>query len=102
MVSSFLASMAERMDALTGMNGQRLGNSALDLLTTSFNLELDDQVAASAHEKDRLRATVHDWVEANLKPYGYDMVAIDGWGDAAEAEKLIQDSIERLKTEGGH
>lgn len=22
-----------------------------------------------------------DWVEANLKPYGYDMVAIDGWGD---------------------
>jgi Alpha galactosidase C-terminal beta sandwich domain len=23
-----------------------------------------------------------DWVEANLKPYGYDMVAIDGWGDA--------------------
>ncbi|MFC4904471.1 helix-turn-helix domain-containing protein [Kocuria oceani] len=66
MVSSFLASMAERMDALTGMNGQRLGNSALDLLTTSFNLELDDQVAASAHEADRLRATVHDWVEANL------------------------------------
>ena len=23
-----------------------------------------------------------DWVEAKLKPYGYDMVAIDGWGDA--------------------
>lgn len=23
-----------------------------------------------------------DWVEANLKPYGYDMVAVDGWGDA--------------------
>lgn len=23
-----------------------------------------------------------DWVDANLKPYGYDMVAIDGWGDA--------------------
>jgi len=23
-----------------------------------------------------------DWVEANLKPYGYDMVAIDGWGDS--------------------
>ncbi len=22
-----------------------------------------------------------DWVETNLKPYGYDMVAIDGWGD---------------------
>ena len=22
-----------------------------------------------------------DWVEENLKPYGYDMVAIDGWGD---------------------
>jgi hypothetical protein len=22
-----------------------------------------------------------DWVEANLKPYGYAMVAIDGWGD---------------------
>jgi hypothetical protein len=22
-----------------------------------------------------------DWVEANLKPFGYDMVAIDGWGD---------------------
>lgn len=23
-----------------------------------------------------------NWVEENLKPYGYDMVAIDGWGDA--------------------
>lgn len=23
-----------------------------------------------------------DWVEANLAPYGYDMVAIDGWGDS--------------------
>ncbi|HSM26931.1 MAG TPA: hypothetical protein VK855_02380, partial [Thioalkalivibrio sp.] len=23
-----------------------------------------------------------DWVEEELKPYGYDMVAIDGWGDA--------------------
>ena len=22
-----------------------------------------------------------DWVEANLKPYGFNMVAIDGWGD---------------------
>ena len=22
-----------------------------------------------------------DWVEKNLKPYGYDMVSIDGWGD---------------------
>lgn len=22
-----------------------------------------------------------DWVEANLKPFGYDMVAMDGWGD---------------------
>ncbi|MET0589948.1 MAG: inorganic diphosphatase [Naasia sp.] len=29
-------------------------------------------------------------------------VNIDGWGDAAEAEQLILDSIERLKTEGGH
>ncbi|PLC11595.1 hypothetical protein AUQ48_04225 [Kocuria flava] len=66
MVASFLASMADHMDALTGMNAQRLGNSALDLLTTSFNLELDDQVAVSRHEKDRLRAAVHDWVEANL------------------------------------
>ena len=28
-----------------------------------------------------LQANV-DWVEANLKPFGYDMVAIDGWGDA--------------------
>lgn len=66
MVASFLASMADHMDALTGMNAQRLGNSALDLLTTSFNLELDDQVAASAHEKDRLRAAVHDYAEAHL------------------------------------
>jgi len=23
-----------------------------------------------------------DWIDANLKPYGYDMIAIDGWGDA--------------------
>ncbi|GGG46866.1 AraC family transcriptional regulator [Kocuria dechangensis] len=66
MVASFLASMADHMAGLTGMNGQRLGNSALDLLTTSFNLELDEQVAASAYEKDRLRAAVHDWVEAHL------------------------------------
>jgi len=22
-----------------------------------------------------------DWVEKNLKPYGFDMVAVDGWGD---------------------
>lgn len=22
-----------------------------------------------------------DWVEANLKPYGYNMICIDGWGD---------------------
>ncbi|MFI7481320.1 helix-turn-helix domain-containing protein [Kocuria sp. M1R5S2] len=66
MVASFLGSMADHMDVLTGMNAQRLGNSALDLLTTSFNLELDDQVAASTHEKDRLRARVHDFVEANL------------------------------------
>lgn len=66
MVRSFLASMADHMDALTGLNGQRLGNSALDLLTTSFNLELDDQVAASSHEKDRLRARVHDYVEVHL------------------------------------
>lgn len=29
-----------------------------------------------------LRANV-DWVEANLKPHGYTMVAIDGWGDAS-------------------
>ncbi|MFD1714851.1 inorganic diphosphatase [Amnibacterium flavum] len=27
-------------------------------------------------------------------------VNIDGWGDAAEAEKLVVESIERLKTEG--
>ena len=66
MVASFLASMADHMDALTGMNAQRLGNSALDLLSTSFNLELDDQVAASAHGKDRLRAAVHDYAEAHL------------------------------------
>ncbi|MBW4361040.1 chitobiase/beta-hexosaminidase C-terminal domain-containing protein [Flavobacterium taihuense] len=24
-----------------------------------------------------------DWVEANLKPYGYNMICIDGWGDIA-------------------
>lgn len=65
MVASFLSSMAEHMDALSGMNAQRLGNSALDLLTTSFNLELDDQVAASSGT-DRLRAAVHDYVEAHL------------------------------------
>ncbi|BDI23978.1 inorganic diphosphatase [Herbiconiux sp. L3-i23] len=27
-------------------------------------------------------------------------VKIDGWGDAAEAEQLVQEAIERLKTEG--
>lgn len=25
-----------------------------------------------------------DWVEENLLPYGYDMVAIDGWGDTSQ------------------
>ncbi|WP_026166634.1 alpha-galactosidase [Gracilimonas tropica] len=25
-----------------------------------------------------------DWVEENLKPYGYEMVAIDGWGDVSQ------------------
>ena len=25
-----------------------------------------------------------DWVEANLLPYGYDMIAMDGWGDVSE------------------
>lgn len=66
MVSSFLASVAERMEALDGMTGQRIGNSALDLLTVSFNHELDGQVAGSAHGRDRLRASVHDFIEAHL------------------------------------
>lgn len=25
-----------------------------------------------------------DWVEENLKPYGYDMICIDGWGDDSQ------------------
>ncbi|MFI7496114.1 helix-turn-helix domain-containing protein [Kocuria sp. M4R2S49] len=66
MVSSFLASVAGRMEALSGMTGQRIGNSALDLLTVSFNHELDGQVASSIHEQDRLRASVHDFIEAHL------------------------------------
>lgn len=28
-----------------------------------------------------------DWVEANLKPFGYDMVAMDGWGDTLTLSK---------------
>lgn len=66
MVSSFLASVAERMETLSGMTGQRIGNSALDLLTVSFNHELDTQVASSLHEQDRLRASMHDFIEAHL------------------------------------
>jgi AraC-like DNA-binding protein len=66
MVGSFLSSLADHMDELTGMTGQRMGNSALDLLTTSFNRELDGQVSVSLDEKDRLRATVHDYIEAHL------------------------------------
>ena len=88
MVVSFLASMADHMDALTGMNAQRLGNSALDLLTTSFNLELDDQVAASAHEKDRLRAAVHDYAEAHLKgSIGLQVRRADAVGDRIFRER---------------
>ncbi len=66
MVGSFLASMAEHLGELTGMTGQRMGNSALDLLTTSFNHALDEQAASSADGKDRLRASVHDFIEAHL------------------------------------
>jgi AraC-like DNA-binding protein len=66
MVTSFLVSVAENMTALTGMTGQRLGNSALDLLTASFNHELDGQVASSRYEQDRMRANVHDFIEAHL------------------------------------
>lgn len=70
MVGSFLFSLAGHMDDLTGMTGRRMGNSALDLLTTSFNRELDDQASASSDEKDRLRAAVHDYVEAHLADPG--------------------------------
>jgi hypothetical protein len=33
-----------------------------------------------------LQANV-DWVEANLKPFGYDLVAMDGWGDTFTLSK---------------
>jgi AraC-like DNA-binding protein len=66
MVSSFLSSMAENLQELTGMTGQRMGNSALDLLTTSLNRELDGQALVSSDEKNRLRAKVHDYIEAHL------------------------------------
>jgi hypothetical protein len=36
--------------------------------------------------ESEFRANI-DWVEAKLKPYGYDMVAIDGWGDTQRLSK---------------
>ncbi len=66
MVGSFLSSLADHMDELTGMTGQRMGNSALDLLTTSLNRALDGRAYVSLDEKDRLRANVHDYIEAHL------------------------------------
>jgi len=33
------------------------------------------------HIPENVWAANIDWVEENLKPYGYDMIAIDGWGD---------------------
>lgn len=65
-VATFLESVSENMETLTGMTGQRMGNSALDLLTTSFNRALDDQASVSVDEKDRLRASVHDFIETHL------------------------------------
>lgn len=66
MVGSFLTSLADHMNDLTGMTGQRMGNSALDLLTTSLNRELDGRADVSSDETDRLRASVHDYIEAHL------------------------------------
>jgi len=28
-----------------------------------------------------------DWVETNLKPFGYDMVCVDGWGDVTQVDE---------------
>lgn len=50
---------------------QEDGRSPSDPGTTAENYIPESELMANV-----------DWVEANLKPYGYDMVAIDGWGDA--------------------
>jgi len=44
-------------------------------------LQPDDDTNYISEEE--LMANV-DWVEENLLPYGYDMIAIDGWGDVTQ------------------
>jgi len=43
--------------------------------TYEYNLKVDGSIPESEW------ASNIDWVEKNLKPYGYNMVSIDGWGD---------------------
>jgi hypothetical protein len=43
--------------------------------TYEYNIKADSYIPETEWSKNI------DWVEANLKPYGYNMVCIDGWGD---------------------
>jgi regulation of enolase protein 1 (concanavalin A-like superfamily) len=43
--------------------------------TYEYNIKVDDYIP-----ENEWAANI-DWVEKNLKPYGYNMIAIDGWGD---------------------
>ena len=49
------------------------------------NLFLQEQAGAhDVHLPETEWLASIDWVEANLKPFGYTMVCIDGWGDTSQ------------------
>ena len=66
LVAPFLVRLSENLDAVAGQNGTRLVHSALDLVTTLFNGELDARSAASRDPHQMLLVRIHDFIEAHL------------------------------------
>lgn len=66
LISPFLVRLADNLEALSGANGLRLVRNALDLVTTLFNGELDELIAAGRDPHLLLLGRIHDYIEANL------------------------------------
>ncbi len=50
--------------------------------TYEYHYLLPDDFTNYISEEELMKNV--DWVEENLLPYGYDMIAIDGWGDVTQ------------------
>jgi hypothetical protein len=86
----FRAALAVLVLALS-LSGASAGNNpyAAPLYWSVYEYHfLEDQAGVSDNyiPESELLANI-DWVEANLKPHGYDMICMDGWGDVSQVDE---------------